>query len=237
MGPKVPPEADSLMLKNGFPKVEKRIIDGELVRLEPLTSAAHADDLFEASQVPDREVKYRYLVDAVPDDPRIMREWASRVESSEDPMFFAVIDKVSGKAAGRQSLMRIDATHGVAEIGNIYWGPAMARSVKATEALFLSMRYLFEDLGYRRFEWKCDNLNEPSKAAAKRFGFTYEGLFRQHLIVKGRNRDTAWYSIIDSEWLALKSAYLNWLAPDNFDSGGSQRTSLSVLTADALKSL
>lgn len=222
------------MLKTGFPQARKRVLDGTLVRLEPLSATAHADDLFEAGHVPDRDQKYRYLPDAPPDDPAIIREWAERVETTEDPMFFAVIDKATGKAVGRQALMRVDAVHGSAEIGHIYWGPAMARSAKATEALYLFMRHVFEGLGYRRFEWKCDNANEPSKIAAKRFGFTFEGLFRQHFIIKGRNRDTAWFSIIDREWPALKRAYLSWLAPENFDADGRQKRSLSELTAKAL---
>lgn len=222
------------MLKTDFRKPQKRVLEGTLVRLEPLSAAAHADDLFEAGHVADREEKYRYLADPPPEDPSIVRAWAEKAAASDDPMFFAVIDKATGKAVGRQALMRIEPTHGVAEIGHIYWGPAMARSAKATEALYLVMRHVFDELGYRRFEWKCDNANEPSKAAAKRFGFTFEGLFRQHLIVKGRNRDTAWFSIIDGEWPALKGAYEAWFSPGNFDETGRQRVALSALTAQAL---
>lgn len=222
------------MLKTGFPRPRKQVLEGTLVRLEPLSAAAHAEDLFEASHVADREEKYRYLADPPPDDPSTVHAWAEKAAASDDPMFFAVIDKATGKAVGRQALMRIDPTHGVAEIGHIYWGPAMARSANATEALYLVMRHVFDDLGYRRFEWKCDNANEPSKAAAKRFGFTFEGIFRQHLIVKGRNRDTAWFSIIDGEWPALKGAYEAWFNPGNFDETGRQRVALSTLTAQAL---
>lgn len=225
------------MLKNDFPKPAKAVLDGLRIRLEPLRAELHAADLFHASHVPDRQEKYRYLPDNPPDDPAIVRAWAERVEGGEDPMFFTVIDKATGKAVGRQALMRIDASHGVAEIGNIYWGPDMARSAKATEALYLFMRHLFEGLGYRRFEWKCDNANEPSKTAAKRFGFTYEGLFRQHLIVKGKNRDTAWFSVIDTEWPALNMAYRSWLDPSNFDDQGLQQSALSDLTARALGEL
>jgi RimJ/RimL family protein N-acetyltransferase len=222
------------MLKTYFRNARKQVHDGAVVRLEPLSAAAHADDLFEAGHVADRQEKFRYLPDSPPDDPSIVREWAEKAAESNDPMFFAVIDKATGKAVGRQALMRIEPKHGVAEIGHIYWGPAMARSAKATEALYLLMRHVFEDLGYRRFEWKCDNANEPSKIAAKRFGFTFEGVFRQHLIVKGRNRDTAWFSIIDGEWPALKGAYEAWLDPDNFDPIGEQRVALSALTSQAL---
>ena len=122
--------------------------------------------------------------------------------------------------------MRIDTTHGVIEIGSILWGPAIARTRIATEALYLFASYVFDTLGYRRFEWKCNDLNEPSKRAALRFGFTFEGAFRQHMVVKGANRDTAWFSILDSEWPRLVDAYLAWLAPENFDGEGQQRRKL-----------
>jgi RimJ/RimL family protein N-acetyltransferase len=144
------------------------------------------------------------------------------VSGSEDPLFFAVIDKASGKVAGRQALMRIDPAHGAIEIGNIYWGPLISRKPAATEAQFLFMQYVFDELGYRRYEWKCNDNNAPSKRAAERFGFQFEGTFRQHMVTKGNNRDTAWFSIIDSEWPALKQAYQAWLAPTNFDSDGQQ---------------
>ena len=145
---------------------------------------------------------------------------------SEDPQFFAVIDKASGKVAGRQTLMRIDSAHGAIEIGNIYWGPLISRKPAATEAQFLFMQYIFDELGYRRYEWKCNNDNLPSKRAAERFGFSFEGIFRQHMVAKGKNRDTAWFSILDSEWPALKKAYQAWLAPENFDSDGQQKKKL-----------
>ena len=138
-----------------------------------------------------------------PESREAFQTWLEKVEASEDPLFFAVIDKASGKIAGRQTLMRIEPAIGVIEIGNIHWGPLMARRPAATEAQFLFARYVFDELGYRRYEWKCNNRNEPSKRAAERFGFTFEGIFRQHMVAKGENRDTAWYSIIDSEWPAL----------------------------------
>jgi RimJ/RimL family protein N-acetyltransferase len=122
--------------------------------------------------------------------------------------------------------MRIDCNNGVVEIGNILWGPAIARSRVATEAFFLTAQYVFETLGFRRLEWKCDSLNMPSRAAALRFGFTFEGIFRQHMIVKGLNRDTAWFSILDSEWQGLRKRFTGWLAPENFDSQGMQRSRL-----------
>jgi len=157
-----------------------------------------------------------------------MSAWIAKAGTTDDPLFSAVIDKASGRAAGRQALMRITPEHGVIEIGNILWGPAISRTRVATEALYLAARHVFEDLGYRRFEWKCNNLNEPSKRAALRFGFSYEGLFRQHMWAKGANRDTAWFSMLDSEWPRLRQAYERWLAPANFDAAGRQRARLQI---------
>ena len=144
-------------------------------------------------------------------------------------MYFAVVDKASGKVAGRQTLMRIQAAQGVVETGHIFWSSIIARKPASTEAFFLFARYVFEDLGYRRFEWKCNDLNAPSRHAAMRLGFSYEGLFRQHMIVKGRNRDTAWFAMLDSEWPARRAAFETWLAPGNFDANGRQRISLGEL--------
>jgi RimJ/RimL family protein N-acetyltransferase len=139
---------------------------------------------------------------------------------------------LSGKIAGRQALMRIDSTFGVIEIGSIYWGPLVARKPAATEAQFLFSTYVFDVLGYRRYEWKCHNLNEPSKRAALRFGFKFEGVFRQHLVFKGDNRDTAWFSIIDKEWPALRKAYEAWLDPSNFYATGEQKRRLEDFRKD-----
>ncbi|MGO4836963.1 GNAT family N-acetyltransferase, partial [Rhizobiaceae sp. 2RAB30] len=157
--------------------------------------------------------------------------WLEKAEASADPLFYTVIDKASGRIAGRQTLMRIEPAFGVIEIGNIYWGPLISRKPAATEAQFLFMRHVFDDLGYRRYEWKCNNRNEPSKRAAERFGFTFEGVFRQHLVVKGENRDTAWYSIIDKEWPLLRRAYEEWLDPANFSADGGQKRRLEEITA------
>lgn len=148
----------------------------------------------------------------------------------DDPLMFAVVDRQTSVAQGRQSLMRITPEHGVIEIGNVYWGPDLVRTRKATEAVFLFARYVFDDLGYRRFEWKCNERNEPSKAAALRFGFQFEGVFRQHMIVKGENRDTAWFSMLDRDWPRIKAEYERWLEGDNFDAAGLQRTKLRVVT-------
>jgi RimJ/RimL family protein N-acetyltransferase len=188
--------------------------------------------LFEASTVSDAAERFRWLFEYPPRDRAEFQSWLDKVQVSEDPLFFAVVDKSSGKAAGRQSLMRIDITHGVIEIGAIYWGPLVSRRPAATEALYLFAQYVFDELGYRRFEWKCHNMNEPSKRAAARFGFKFEGVFRQHVVFKAGNRDTAWFSIIDGEWPALRAAYEAWLDPDNFDVAGSQKRTLEDFRRD-----
>jgi RimJ/RimL family protein N-acetyltransferase len=208
------------------PRPERKPLEGRYVRLEPLSAAAHGDGLFEAAATPGEEARFRWLPDVVPESRAAFQPWLEKVEASADPLFFTVIDKASGKVAGRQTLMRIDPANGVIEIGNILWGLLVARRPAATEAQFLFARYVFGELGYRRYEWKCNNRNEPSKRAAERFGFTFEGVFRQHMIVKGENRDTAWYSIIDKEWPALGKAYEGWLDPANFDSDGHQKKRL-----------
>ncbi|MDX1555825.1 MAG: GNAT family protein, partial [Xanthomonadales bacterium] len=146
----------------------------------------------------------------------------------DDPLFFAVVDRATGRCEGRQALMNIKPEHGTIELGSIFWGPAIARSRVATEAAFLHLHYAFDTLGYRRFEWKCNNQNAASKRAAERFGFTFEGVFRQHLVIKDANRDTAWYSIIDSEWSRIRAAFEAWLAPENFDAEGQQLARLSI---------
>jgi len=202
------------------------VLEGRYVRLEPLDPKKHGDELFTASSVNDADQRFKWLFEFPPATRDEFEPWLDKVAKSEDPLFFAVIDKASGKVAGRQTLMRIDPTHGVIEIGSIYWGPLISRKPAATEAQFLFMQYIFDELGYRRYEWKCHNENEPSKRAAERFGFSFEGIFRQHMVAKGKNRDTAWFSILDSEWPALKKAYQAWLAPENFDSDGQQKKKL-----------
>lgn len=213
------------------PRPARVPLEGRYVRLEPLDAARHGDGLYAASSVPDIGGRFRWLPETPVDNRAAFQPWLDRVAASEDPLFFTVIDKATGTIAGRQTLMRIDPGNGVIEIGNIYWGPAVSRRPAATEAQFLFMKYIFDDLGYRRYEWKCNNRNEPSKRAAERFGFAFEGVFRQHMIVKGENRDTAWYSIIDTEWPALKRAYEAWLDPSNFDAAGAQKKRLEDFRA------
>lgn len=208
------------------PRPEREVMEGRLVRLEPLDAERHGDGLFAASSVADALERFRWLPDYPPESRDAFRPWLEKAETSTDPLFFTVFDKAGGGIVGRQTLMRIEPAHGVIEIGNIYWGPLMSRRPAATEAQFLFARYAFEELGYRRYEWKCDNDNGPSKRAAERFGFKFEGIFRQDRVVKGKNRDTAWFSIVDKEWPALAKAYEGWLDPDNFDREGMQKRRL-----------
>ena len=210
------------------PRPARTVLDGRYTRLEPL-SAAHAPALFDASTGPGADARFAYLFDVPPASLAEMQAWIAKMTAGDDPLFSTVIDKASGRATGRQALMRITPEHGVIEIGNILWGPAISRTRIATEALYLAARHVFEDLGYRRFEWKCNDLNAPSKAAAKRFGFAYEGLFRQHMWTKGANRDTAWFSMLDTEWPRLRAAYDRWLDPANFDGSGKQKAKLQTL--------
>nr|WP_315925401.1 GNAT family protein [Mesorhizobium sp. SP-1A] len=214
------------------PRPERKAMEGRYVRLEPLDVARHGDGLFAASSVADADGRFRWLPELPPQTREAFQPWLEKAAASPDPLFFAVIDKASGKVAGRQTLMRIDAANGVIEIGNIYWGQLVSRKPAATEAQFLFAQYIFDELGYRRYEWKCNNNNVPSKRAAERFGFKFEGIFRQHLVVKGENRDTAWYSIIDAEWPALKQAYEAWLDPANFDAQGQQKKKLEEFRAE-----
>jgi RimJ/RimL family protein N-acetyltransferase len=209
------------------PRPERRVLDGRYARLEPLDPARHGDELFEAGSGPDAKDLWRYLWDGPYPDRASFEGWLTRAASTDDPLFFAVRDKATGRIEGRMSFLRADPANGVVETGHILFGPRLARTRAATEAIYLQARHVFDDLGYRRFEWKCNNANEPSKRAALRLGFTFEGVFRQHMIVKGRNRDTAWFAMLDHEWPALRAAFERWLAPDNFDERGRQRLSLA----------
>jgi RimJ/RimL family protein N-acetyltransferase len=203
---------------------------GRFCRLDPLDPAAHAADLFAAMQL-DREGRnWTYLPVGPFETLAAFRAWADGVATGADPVFYSVIDLATGKAVGYASYLRIDPKNGSIEVGHINFSPLLQRKPAATEAMYLMMRRVFDELGYRRYEWKCNDQNFPSRAAAARLGFTYEGIFRQMQVVKGRNRDTAWFSILDSEWPRLKAAFERWLAPANFDAGGNQRESLSALT-------
>lgn len=210
-----------------FPRPEHVAIEGRYATLEPLSLERHFDTLLAAATAPGEAERFRYLFDVQP-DAAALKGWFEAKRTSTDPLFHAVIDRTTSRCEGRQALMRIVPEHGVIELGSIYWGPNIRRTRVATEALYLALAYAFDTLGYRRFEWKCDAQNEPSRNAALRFGFTYEGTFKQHMVVKGLNRDTAWFAILDSEWPRLKVAYEAWLAPDNFDEVSRQLTRLEA---------
>ncbi len=201
---------------------------GRYVRIEPLDPARHARDLFEANAQDRDGSHWTYLFDEKPAALEAYTTWVQKSASTQDPMFHAIIDLATGKAAGVAAYMRIDRNHGVIEVGHINFAPCLQRTRQATEAIYLMMSRAFDELGYRRFEWKCDDLNAPSRAAAKRFGFTYEGTFRKAIVYKARSRDTAWYSIVDSEWPAVKAAFEAWLDPSNFDAEGLQRERLQA---------
>ncbi len=213
---------DNLANWTARPAPQKVVLEGRTCRLEPLSAAAHGDDLFVAATEGDAAARFAWLAILPPESRDAFQSWLDGAENHAESIYWAVICNETGRAVGRQSLMRIDAANGVVEVGDIHWGPAMQRTALATEALFLHAQYVFETLGYRRFEWKCNNENTPSKRAALRFGFEFEGLFRQHMVIKGANRDTAWYSMIDKEWPVMREAFGRWLAPDNFDSEGRQ---------------
>jgi RimJ/RimL family protein N-acetyltransferase len=208
------------------PRPARITLAGSFCRLEPLDPLRHGSELFSASMAPGAEDRFRYLSDS-PQDRTGFDDWLARAAASEDPLFYGVIDVSSGRCEGRQSFMRITPEHGVLEVGHILWGPAIARTRVATEALFLFARYAFDELGYRRLEWKCDARNEASMRAARRFGFTYEGRFRQHMVIKGRSRDTAWFALVDADWPPIRRACARWLEPDNFDLNGQQRVRLA----------
>ena len=204
---------------------ERVVLPGRRVKIVPLDAAAHAEALYAGSQ---DAALWRYLFNGPYADAPEFRAWLEGREKSEDPLFFTILDEPSGAPAGYCSLMRIEPAHRVIEVGNILYLPPLQQTAAATEAMYLLARYVFEELGYRRYEWKCDALNEPSRRAALRLGFAFEGIFRQHMIVKGKNRDTAWYSMLDTEWGDRKRAFEEWLDPANFDSAGRQKRKLAA---------
>jgi RimJ/RimL family protein N-acetyltransferase len=215
---------------------EHRVIEGRYAVVEPLDPAAHATQLFDASHGDEAKARiWDYLPSGpFPTFPAFL-EWLSSCAASTDPLFFAIRDSESGKATGMASYLNIHPDHGSIEIGHIMFGSLLQKTPAATEALYLMLCYALDDLGYRRMEWKCNGLNQPSRRAAVRLGFTFEGIFYQHMIVKGQNRDTAWFSILDGEWPRLRANFEAWLAPENFDESGQQRTSLSILNRAAFE--
>lgn len=204
-------------------------IPGSAVELVPLDPKLHEDSLWEGLRGPANDKLWRYLLDGPFADRSsfdLAMEWRAR---SESQVFFAILQAESGRALGCAALMRVDQPNRSIEVGNILYTPELQRTRGATEAMYLLARHVFEELGYRRYEWKCDSLNAPSRQAAIRLGFSYEGTFRQHMINKGRNRDTAWFSILDGEWPARKARLERWLEPSNFDPRGRQKVALSEL--------
>lgn len=203
----------------------RNTLPGRYVLLRPLDADADADSLFAVSHPPDGDPTiWTYLFGGPYADVEAMRRELLEAQSSQDPLFFTVVPLSHGRPCGVVSYLRIAPEHGVIEIGNIWFGTPMKRTEAATETVYLLARHAFDDLGYRRLEWKCNALNAASRRAAERFGFTFEGVFRKHLVVKGRNRDTAWYAIIDDDWPAIRAGFERWLDPPNFDHGKQRRT-------------
>jgi RimJ/RimL family protein N-acetyltransferase len=202
---------------------------GRYCRLERVSVERHANELYVAySDAPDAR-DWTYLRAGPFDSFDVFHAHLTRIAALADPLHYTVIDLATGQAVGTLALMRIDAANGVIEVGFVTFSRRLQKTRVASEAIFLLMRHAFDTLGYRRFEWKCDALNAPSRAAAARFGFTFEGIFRQAMVDRGRNRDTAWFSIIDSEWPAIRAAFDTWLEPANFDERGVQARKLADL--------
>ena len=201
-------------------------ISGNYVTLEPLDADRHGDSLWQAKG--DDPALWTYLFDDPFENSTLFEAWLRKCAKPDDPLCLAIIDNTDGKAKGMASYMRIVPVHGVIEIGSIWFGPEIQRSRQATEVIYVLARHVFEELGYRRLEWKCDSLNAPSRRAAKRFGFSYEGLFRQAVVYKNRNRDTTWYGMTDGDWPEIRAAFDAWLDPANFNSDGEQKSPLAA---------
>jgi len=204
---------------------------GHTCRIEPVDVERHADDLFTAYNAAPDDRDWTYLPSERPTNKAAFADYLASMAASSDPLHYAVVDSDVGKAVGTAAYMRINPENGVIEIGFIRWSPLMQRRVIGTAAVYLMMRQVFDELGYRRYEWKCDSLNERSRTAAIRYGFKFEGIFRNATIVKNRSRDTAWFSITGDEWPSVKAAFEEWLSPLNFDDKGRQRSTLADLRA------
>lgn len=209
------------------------VLIGRVCRAEPLNIADHAEALFEAFSVDGADPGWSYLPYGPFGTRDAFEAWIGETCLSDNPLFFAFVDVVSGKAVGVASYLNINRIYGTVEVGHVHFAPAMQRSRIASEAMYLMMCHAFE-AGYRRYEWKCNMLNARSRAAAQRFGFSYEGIFRQHMVVRGENRDSAWYACIDGEWPDLKTAFETWLDDANFDADGQQIQRLADLTRPLL---
>ena len=217
------PEVDARPAK----RPERTVLEGRYVTLVPLDAGLHGEALWASTKGEQNDTLWRYLAEGPFSNREDFDRALAGMAASEDPLFFTIIGRSTQRPAGRASYLRIDTKHRVIEVGSILYSPALQRTRGATEAMYLMARHVFEDLGYRRYEWKCNALNEPSRRAALRLGFTFEGIFRQHQIVKGRNRDTAWFSMLDSEWPRRKEAFERWLALENFSMVGEQKQRLA----------
>jgi RimJ/RimL family protein N-acetyltransferase len=206
----------------GCEYLSKELLQGQYCRLVRLDVTAHASDLYHSFSEDGNHHNWTYLPYGPFEEFDDFKAWLEGVASSKDPFFYTVINQKTGIAVGMASYLRIQPAVGSIEVGHIHFSPLMQQTPIASEAMFLMMQHVFDELGYRRYEWKCDALNEPSKKAAKRLGFSFEGVFRQATIYKQRNRDTAWLAIIDSDWPSTKSAFETWLAPENFGGQGQQ---------------
>jgi RimJ/RimL family protein N-acetyltransferase len=213
------------------PRPARTVLEGRFCRVEPLDVERHARQLHDANSLDPEGRMWTYLFSGPFASFEEYRAWLEPRPASEDPLFLAFVDVQRAQAVGTGAFMRIDAANGVMEVGHLAYSPLMQRTPVATEAMYLMMKHAFE-LGYRRYEWKCDALNAASRRAAERLGFTFEGIFRQAIVYKDRSRDTAWYSIIDREWPGLDAAFRAWLDPANFDAEGCQRRSLAALRAE-----
>ena len=216
------------------PRPAREPMMGRFCRVEPLVPDRHAEDLYAAYALDTDARGWTYLPYGPFGSIEDCRTWMDTTCLGDDPLFFAIVDNATDKAVGAAAYLRIDPKNGVIEVGHLRYSSLLQRTAAATEAMWLMMKRAF-DLGYRRYEWKCDALNAPSRAAAQRLGFTFEGLFRQAIVVRGRSRDTAWYSIVDKEWPAVDAAFQRWLDPENFDGHGRQRTPLGIFM-DAARS-
>ena len=203
--------------------------EGRTCRIEPFVPGQHSRALYEAFGADADGRNWTYLAYGPFDTFQAFDAWLRETCVGDDPLFQAVIDLDSGNAVGVASYLRINPPDGVIEVGHIHFSPLLQRTTLATEAMYLMMKRVFDELGYRRYEWKCDALNAPSRRAAERLGFTFEGVFRQLTMYKNRNRDTAWYAIIDKDWPEIRAGFEAWFAPENFDANGQQRQALSQL--------
>lgn len=204
------------------------VLEGRFVSVVPLDPASHEEMLFQTTHGERREDLWRYLSVGPFATRAEFGDWLRKSAAQQDPLFFTIVNKAA-QPVGLAAYLRITPTHRVIEVGHLLFGPRLQKTAGATEAMYLMAKHAFEELGYRRYEWKCHALNTASQKAALRLGFTYEGTFRQHMIMKGRNRDTAWFSMLDSEWPSRKAAFQAWLDESNFDAAGNQRRSLASL--------